>query len=896
MGTGRFNAGVDSVELLVRQLSRDGRPYRDGLMALGALAALRLGYLSSRFMWRLVRQMAGPWTGSQPQAVDFSARCGQWAVLINPCKGLGFALALALAQRHVNLLLVDFNEHALELFKEYIQTASSGHLGRVAFRASWSAITTIATRTMTSSSSFPTLPRIELCSDLQSADYDGIVVVSHSVSDLPFGDLQRPLATITAIDKKAEDGLFIAPCQLPAKRIIYSSTGKLDQDSDDVRRYAEAAEKGVARAIEAGCQSPCLLFNVKSQFAQAGIVAALGGLKALYVPLEMREAQPDKAKKVTKIGIFGSEDRVGAKIELVRALEAGRIVSRDVGGSDPERMAAPRVEEYIRQTFENTGIKIEVIQGQPTFEQEYPCFAAVNRCASSIPRHDGRIIWLTYEPEGPVEKTLMLVGKGVTYDTGGLDIKAGGIMAGMCRDKCGAADVAGILKAVSILKPKNVKVVGALAMVRNSCGSDGYVSDEIITTRAGVRLRVGNTDAEGRMAMADVLCHMKEKALNEVNPHLMTIATLTGHAARTYGDYTAIMDNGPAKKDGCSRRIQDISEEFGNPFEVSTIRREDFEHNKDKCGDYVDLLQCNVSPGNPSSRGHQWAGAFLVSASGLDKHMVQSEKPLKYSHLDIAGSSGSLPGPNKAPTVVPLISFTQGSEVKRNASGAKRTNSPFLVLLTGECDGKIEIISVTCGLKLHSENLAAQEIAETIRKMNIRLLFNICGFPHKEHQKSADDISMTPQISSFLTFHSKIALTSQLIFEMLVQSQRNENGSTVFNIGAYYPNYGSQDWTEFRALQSYGTGLQELSERDGSKSRLNIVGVQYINYFTRNGSAASSIWSSYMGYLLPTAKSYATSLLAKLERGREHQLAVSWRHSMIMGILNLCPYLYFPSP
>lgn len=177
--------------------------------------------------------------------------------------------------------------------------------------------------------------------------------------------------------------------------------------------------------------------------------------------------------------------------------------------------------------------------------------------------------------------------------------------------------MAGILKAVSILKPKNVKVVGALAMVRNSCGSNGYVSDEIITTRSGVRLRVGNTDAEGRMAMADVLCHMKEKALNEVNPHLMTIATLTGHAARTYGDYTAIMDNGPAKKAGCSRRIQDISEEFGNPFEVSTIRREDFDHNKDKCGDYVELLQCNVSPGSPSARGHQWAGAFLVTVSTI---------------------------------------------------------------------------------------------------------------------------------------------------------------------------------------------------------------------------------------------------------------------------------------
>ncbi len=120
----------------------------------------------------------------------------------------------------------------------------------------------------------------------------------------------------------------------------------------------------------------------------------------------------------------------------------------------------------------------------------------MNRAASGVDRHDGRVIWLTYEPSGKVEKTVMMVGKGVTYDTGGADIKAGGIMAGMSRDKCGSADVAGFLKVVSVLKPQNVKVIGAMAMVRNSVGSNCYVADEIIKTRSGVRIRVGNTDAE----------------------------------------------------------------------------------------------------------------------------------------------------------------------------------------------------------------------------------------------------------------------------------------------------------------------------------------------------------------------------------------------------------------
>lgn len=78
----------------------------------------------------------------------------------------------------------------------------------------------------------------------------------------------------------------------------------------------------------------------------------------------------------------------------------------------------------------------------------------------------------------------------------------------MYRDKCGAAAVAGFMQIIKEMKPKDVKVVAAMSIVRNSVGSNGYVSDEVITSRSGVRVRIGNTDAEGRMVMADVLCRV----------------------------------------------------------------------------------------------------------------------------------------------------------------------------------------------------------------------------------------------------------------------------------------------------------------------------------------------------------------------------------------------------
>ena len=118
---------------------------------------------------------------------------------------------------------------------------------------------------------------------------------------------------------------------------------------------------------------------------------------------------------------------------------------------------------------------------------------------------------MVYKESSPVDTTLFLVGKGITYDTGGADVKAGGVMAGMHRDKSGAAAVVGFFKTLSLLKPKGLSVYGALALVRNSIGSESYVADELITSRAGRRIRVGNTDAEGRMVMTDLLCEAKEQ-------------------------------------------------------------------------------------------------------------------------------------------------------------------------------------------------------------------------------------------------------------------------------------------------------------------------------------------------------------------------------------------------
>nr|XP_020449380.1 putative aminopeptidase W07G4.4 [Monopterus albus] len=500
---------------------------------------------------------------------------------------------------------------------------------------------------------------VEWTTDVKNQNFDGIILVTQSHDTLPdeLQCLKAPLQDYSSVDSGlGEEVVLLKVPGLPGNRLVFASTGPVNRDYDDVRRFSDAAVNGIKRALKAGMQRPLLVCPPHKEYKNSTLVAALGALHALYMPLEIREAKmKPTGYKVCVLGLWAAQEAQGKKLmELADALESGRVACRDISGSDPERMAAPRVADYVQALFENSPVQVEVVSDLKILEKEYPCLAAVNRCANGVPRHQARVIKLQYCGEGPIQKTLMLVGKGVTYDTGGADIKAGGIMAGMHRDKSGAAAVAGFFQVLAKLKPTHIKVLGSMAMVRNSVGSDCYVADELVVSRAGRRVRVGNTDAEGRMVMVDLLCEMKEKAVRETSPHLFTIATLTGHAIRAMGpNYSIIMDNGLAHRRGNAAQWQKAGDVLGDMFEVSNIRREDYEFHKGK-SEYEDVLQCNNLPSTATPRGHQSPAAFLILASGLDKHGVDSDTPLPYSHIDIAGSSGPFPG---VPTGAPIVAM-----------------------------------------------------------------------------------------------------------------------------------------------------------------------------------------------------------------------------------------------
>jgi len=499
-----------------------------------------------------------------------------------------------------------------------------------------------------------------------TSNYDALVVVATQLPELTgaLGNLAtKNLQAFQEVNKNFDGEVTVVVSDdVPGKRLIYSPTGPVDRDFDDVRRFTDAALAGVKKALSLGARSPLVATFGSKQYQQANLVTLLAALEATYVPLQLRESNAERSTKIDRLGVHlgGATSANGVAnqklVNYARALELGRAVGRDIGGSDPERMAPPRVAEYVQELFKSTDVKVKIIKDKKEFEKDFPLFAAVNRAASCVDRHHGRLIFLEYTGEGEINTTALFVGKGITFDTGGLDIKAGGHMAGMSYDKCGAANVTGFFKVLAELKPAQFRAIGVLAVTRNNCGEEGYTADEIITSRAGVRVRIGNTDAEGRMVMVDPLCYIKELALKEVNPHLFTMATLTGHVIRAYGsNYTAAVDNGPAKQNETSQKLQAAGDEVGDPFEISTVRREDYEFIADQ-GEAADVIQCNNLPSSGTSRGHQFPAAFLAKVSGLDKHGSNSTQPLRYTHLDIAGSGGELPFP---PTGRPIPALCQ---------------------------------------------------------------------------------------------------------------------------------------------------------------------------------------------------------------------------------------------
>ena len=242
---------------------------------------------------------------------------------------------------------------------------------------------------------------------------------------------------------------------------------------------------------------------------------ALGWLFGCYRFTRYAEGTMPKAE------LAAPEDVDAARLE---AIAAGEFLTRDLINTPAADMGPEALEKAFFALAEEQGAKATAIRGEDLLAQNFPMIHAVGRAAAQAPR----LLDMRWGESGP---TLTLVGKGVCFDTGGLNLKPGSSMGLMKKDMGGAATVLGLARMIMALKlPLQLRVL--VPAVENSVSAESFRPQDILTSRKGLTVEINNTDAEGRLVLADALTLAGEESPEMI----VSMATLTGAARVAVGD------------------------------------------------------------------------------------------------------------------------------------------------------------------------------------------------------------------------------------------------------------------------------------------------------------------------------------------------------------------------
>ena len=213
----------------------------------------------------------------------------------------------------------------------------------------------------------------------------------------------------------------------------------------------------------------------------------------------------------------------GVDAAQLEAIAAGELTTRDLINTPAEDMGPDELELAVRKLAKAHGATISTILGKALLDQNVPMVHAVGRAATRAPR----LIDMRWGDEGP---TLTLVGKGVCFDTGGLNLKPGASMGLMKKDMGGAATVLGLAQMIMALGLK-LRLRVLIPAVENAVSGNAFRPGDILTSRKGLTVEINNTDAEGRLVLADALALADE----ETPDLIVSMATLTGAARVAVG-------------------------------------------------------------------------------------------------------------------------------------------------------------------------------------------------------------------------------------------------------------------------------------------------------------------------------------------------------------------------
>jgi leucyl aminopeptidase len=422
--------------------------------------------------------------------------------------------------------------------------------------------------------------------------------------DVPDGSLQA----LVDSGEARSDFRSLTHTHAAGRRWILIGLGA--RDDFDAERARIAAATALARARDLRTRALCWELPHKVPDAVAGALVE-GTLLAAYRYTEFKsDADEDRAPEAL---VVSAHHDVAGPVEAGRAGAEAANRARDLGNAPANELTPAALAERARSL---SGVEVDIMGRAEIEAAGMGAFAAVAQGAGNEPQ----LITLRYEPAGASGPLVGLVGKGVTFDTGGYSIKPAARMHEMKFDMCGAAAVIEATGAIAQLGLP-VRLVSVIGATENMVSERAVHPGDIVRSKAGVTIEVDNTDAEGRLVLADCLAHAQEQGAER----LLDVATLTGAIVTTFGSvHAGLMGN----DDEWCAAVAAAGEATGervwrlplDPLYDELIK-----------GRYADIR--NV--GEPRKASSIAAASFLARFAG----------DVPWAHLDIAGVADGLGRP-----------------------------------------------------------------------------------------------------------------------------------------------------------------------------------------------------------------------------------------------------------
>jgi len=417
------------------------------------------------------------------------------------------------------------------------------------------------------------------------------------------------IASGEATGKSFEMTLLHHPAKLKAKRLLLLGGGNARGfNAFELRRLAGAA---VRTLKSKGLRSFAMLApeaGLKTEDAIKAVVegAFVGNFDPDYYKSDRKDQKIDTLVIVAR----GDQTKLQPVVDEARIIGESQNFTRDLVNEPSNRMTPTILAERAKKMATEVGLKCEVYGADKIKELKMGAFWSVAQGSDEPPA----LIVMRYEPAGAPEKPVLgLVGKGITFDTGGISIKPADGMEKMKYDMAGGATMIGAMRAIALLKPK-IKIISIILATENMPSGKAQKPGDVQIAMSGKSIEIINTDAEGRLVLADGLYYARQLGCT----HLIDAATLTGAVVVALGSINAgVFGNDELMYERFSQALSKAGEKMWRmPLD----------------DEYKEIIRSNIA--DIVNSGGRYGGA--ITAAMFLKEFAED---VPWLHLDIAGTA-----------------------------------------------------------------------------------------------------------------------------------------------------------------------------------------------------------------------------------------------------------------